>query len=52
MAETSYERDRDVPPVRIDTFKNMQRRFRRGDQSTPQESSLIDLHSVWDDLYG
>lgn len=52
MAETSYERDRDVPPVRIDTIKNMRRRFRRGDQATPRESSLIDLHAVWDDLYG
>lgn len=52
MAESSYERDRNVPPVRIDTFKNMRRRFRRGDQPTPQQSSLIDLQAVWDNIHG
>lgn len=38
-----YERDETIPPVRIETYRGMRRRFQRREQPTTETPSARDL---------
>lgn len=47
-APSLYERDDAVPATRIETYRGMRRRFRRGEQATAHTPSLQDLEHIRD----
>lgn len=49
--DSRYERDRRVPPARIETYRAMRRRFLRGEPPTTIEFGMPDLHAAWEALH-
>lgn len=51
MSESQFEHDCSVPAVRIDSYRRLRRRFRRGEQPTVEAPTMLDLEKVWEALY-